>query len=378
MANISKLLYDRNEECFCNEITPDNIELANLETAKTKIRNRLKTVFSCHSEKLLGAKISPKFFTQGSYSYKTLNYPAFPPEQQMDLDDGCYLPLSFVQGHKPSRAATAFFEFVDNALKVLAQEEGWQFSQKPTCARLIITSDAHIDIPLYAIPDEEFILLKETASMHARDNAVGNDARPDSWEALPSEAVLLAHRIHDWMASDPRKIRIWYANAIKLYGERLRRVCRYMKAWRDHKGGELDKVSSILLMICAFNAFEECGVECIPERDDEALLLVVDRLPVYLSGTVTNPAEPSENVNRIPDEDRSAICAIAKSFASELRLIIKQCKDAEEAVRKLKEALGSRVPDRPDLVRVSDALTTIYAQPKKEMPAPVIGRSTSG
>src|SRR5438309_966437 len=44
----------------------------------------------------------PRFFTQGSWAYKTLNAPAQSP-QQADLDDGCYLPLSFVKlSRRPS------------------------------------------------------------------------------------------------------------------------------------------------------------------------------------------------------------------------------------------------------------------------------------
>ena len=54
-------------------------------------------------------RVEPRFFTQGSFSYKTINDPCWVPPQQMDLDDGCYLPLAFVKAAKPAAAAQAFF-----------------------------------------------------------------------------------------------------------------------------------------------------------------------------------------------------------------------------------------------------------------------------
>ena len=41
--------------------------------------------------------ITPKFITQGSFAYHTVNAPAYPPGQQADLDDGVYVPLSFCE-----------------------------------------------------------------------------------------------------------------------------------------------------------------------------------------------------------------------------------------------------------------------------------------
>lgn len=380
MANVSKLLYTTTDpECFLSEISPDEPSITTLLEAKGKIRKRLKEAFKATSQEHFGKEITPRFFTQGSYSYKTLNYPAFPPTQQMDLDDGCYLPLSFVKGEKPSKAAAAFFAFVDAVLEKLATEENWKFARKPTCARLIIGRDSHIDIPLYAIPDQEFVLLDKAM---AEAIFTANDRRrADSWDELPSDAVLLAHREDDWKISDPRKIRKWFEQALELYGEKLRRVCRYLKAWRDHNNGDLDKVSSILLMVCAFNAFEDVGVQNIPAREDEALLIVLERLGGYLSGKVANPTDDNENVNRIPAEDRKVVGDRVREFEKRLRITIQQCNDPHQAVDNIQASLGVRVPNRPDLVSVaaaSVAKAAVHAQPKKEVPAPVVGRSTSG
>lgn len=377
MANVSKLLHSTVADVsFLIEIEPEDEAKAALLKARAKIRQRLKEAFAQRSSEVFGRVIEPRFFTQGSHSYKTLNDPAWPPEQQMDLDDGCYLPLSFVKGAKPSQASEMFFEFVDSVLRQLGEEEGWTFKEKDTCCRLVISDIAHIDIPLYAIPDVEFLLLEKSVAANA---AFAEDARRDTWEALPSDSVLLAHRVEDWKVSDPRKIKTWFLGAIEIYGEKLRRICRYLKAWRDHHKPALDGVSSILLMVCAWKAFEEKTRPLIPDREDLTLLMVLDRLPGYLEGRVANPTDPGENVNRLTDDDRKIAARHAKAFADKLRNTTATVSDRQEAVDEMQALLGMRLPDRPDLVSVAEiAKVTILTQPRSEVPAPVVGRSQSG
>lgn len=378
MANVSKLLYTTvTDHTFLVAIDPEDDDRKNLLKARAKIRDALRLAFAAKSRDLFGQAISPRFFTQGSYSYKTLNDPAWPPSQQMDLDDGCYLPMSFVKGALPSQASSMFFDFVDEVLKKLADAEGWKTAQKDTCCRVIISPNAHIDVPLYAIPDGEFLLLEKAMMRNAE---FAEDRRsPDVWEALPSDSVLLAHREDGWWVSDPRKIHTWFIAAIEVYSEKLRRVCRYLKAWRDHNFPALDRVSSILLMVCAWQAFETKRRAFIPDREDEALLVVLEKLPEYLKGKVANPTDKDEDVNRIPEDMRQEVSALAAAFAEQLRTTISTVTDPAQAVTNLQSALGLRVPDRVDLVGIAEtAKVTILSQPRKEVPAQVVGRSQSG
>jgi hypothetical protein len=284
--------------------------------------------------------------------------------------------MSFVRGAKPSQASALFFDFVDGVLKALAQEEGWSFRKNDTCCRLVISGHAHIDVPLYAIPDVEFMLLEKAM---AANSTTADRARPDTWQALPSDSVLLAHRKEGWKASDPRKIKTWFLAAVDLYGEKLRRICRYLKAWRDHHKPALDEVSSILLMVCAWMAFEATRRAFVPDREDEALLMVIEKLPAYLEGKVPNPTDPDEDLNRVSSEGRMIAVRYAQNFADQLRNTIKNGTDEEKAVLEMRASLGLRVPDRPDLVSVVEtAKITILSQPRKEVAAPVVGRSQSG
>lgn len=377
MANVSKLLYSTVEdECFLDNIDPDDTPL---KRARTKIRARLREAFAATSMARFGRIIRPRFFTQGSCAYGTLNDPAWPPQQQKDLDDGCYLPMSFLKGEKPSTAADLFFKFIDGILVQLASEEGWHHVKKPTCSRVVISRDSHIDIPLYAIPDKEFMLLedKATAALNSRSELA--KASRDVWEALPPDAVLLAHREEDWMESDPRKIHDWFIRAVDIYGKRLRRDCRYLKAWRDHHRLDDYHLSSIMLMACVWNAYEAIRGPFLLDREDERFLQVVERLPGLLGKAVANPACRDEDLNRMSADERKRVVAAAEDLADRIRETVKVCADRNRAVQLMQAILGTRVPDRVDLVAVgSAAAATVMAQPRAPVPQPVVGRSRSG
>ncbi|SEH89119.1 hypothetical protein SAMN02799636_04311 [Methylobacterium sp. 275MFSha3.1] len=373
MANVSKLLHTTTDpETFLINLKAED---GDLKEAKQKIRMCLRLAFREASRERFDADVQPRFFTQGSSSYRTLNDPAWPPSQQKDLDDGCYLPLSFVKGERPSKAAKQFFEFVDTVLGGLAEAEGWTLIKKPTCVRLEIALDAHVDIPLYAIPDHDFALLEARAQR--MDKAY--DHAPKRWEDLPSNAVLLAHRDDDWVESDPRKIHKWFVDAVDIYGERLRRDCRYLKAWRDHHHLDDDKLSSIMLMACVWTAYEAIRGPFLPDREDERLLRVVERLPGMLTKGMPNPASKDEDLNRMSPEQRSRVAAEAGELRDRLKEVVEACDEKRRAIDLMQAAFGRRVPDRPDLVSIPvRAEATITSQPKKTVPAPVVGRSQSG
>lgn len=376
MANVSKLLY--------STVDPQSLlvnlhaEDALLREARRKIRDRLRYEFAKASKAIFGEAVRPRFFTQGSHAYRTLNDPAWPPRQQKDLDDGCYLPLSFMRGARPSQAANLFFEFVDGVLKTLAGEQGWTHQEKPTCSRLIVAPDAHVDVPLYAIPDAEFALLEARVELHARKT----EARvsPDVWEALPSDSVLLAHRDDGWVVSDPRKIHDWFLGAIEIYGERLRRDCRFLKAWRDYLELDRDHLSSILLMACVWYAYERIRGPFLPDREDERLLRVAERLPGLLNGSIQNPAcQNEENLNRMSAEERERVVARATELKDRLKDIVTSCANKQRAVDLTVAVFGDRVPDRPDLVAITVAATaTVLSHPKTVVAAPEVGRTKSG
>lgn len=316
----------------------------------------------------------PRFFTQGSWAYKTLNSPARSP-QQSDVDDGCYLPLSFVtQTKRPSKASSIFFAAAEEALLPLVKEKGWLLvKDKPTCIRVVITAYAHIDIPLYAIPDEEFMALAKSMRQYGFDSLTAAlKAEHDAWTALPSDKVLLAHREYDWKPSDPRPVKTWFLAEVEAKGEQFRRVVRYLKAIRDWKwanGGP----PSILLMVAASLEFEKYD-----RRDDLALLHVVAKLPNRLRVGVENPIDRSESLTkRLGKEGVEEAAKAFEAFEKILRQSI-NASNASQACDTMREELGPRFPRDPARIVSVTVAATISAAPAIAGPSEIIDRSKAG
>jgi hypothetical protein len=380
MLNLSTLFYSEEvENCFHQKLDLDPKERERIAIAKTQIREQLRAgIPRVLRERGLAEKPpEPRFFTQGSWAYKTLNAPA-QQTQQADLDDGCYLPLSFLaQSAKPSVAAEVFFDIAEGVLSPFAKARGWSLvTDKATCVRVEVSSSAHIDIPLYAIPDAEFATLAKAMTMRYGANSMLAEtirrAERDAWTALPRNSVLLAHREQDWMESDPRPVKEWFLTQVDLKGEQLRRVVRYLKAFRDWKwnaGGP----SSILLMAAAVPLFEKRD-----RRDDLALLDVVANLPAALLNGVNNPVDDQESLTKRLGTDK------VKEAARELEKLEQLLRGAVDAGKQdqaciwMQQAFGPRFPMRPDLVKVVSVAATIAATPAVAGASELVGRTKAG
>lgn len=380
MLNLSPLFFTsvEGESCMHEELELTPERRAWIASARTDVRNCLRTgIPRVLKEQGYTSDVpQPRFFTQGSWAYKTLNSPAQLP-QQADVDDGCYLPLSFVtQTKRPSTAATVFFAAAEEALRPLIEEKRWRLvTDKPTCIRIVIASFAHIDIPLYAIPDEEFVTLTKASMERYGYDSISEaavKAERDAWTALPRDKVLLAHRECDWMTSDPRPVKEWFLGEVEAKGEQFRRVVRYLKAFRDWKwpsGGP----ASILLMAAAAPLFEKRD-----RRDDIALLDVVSALPGRLRDGVKNPVEESESLtDRL---GKAGVEEAAKAF-EEFEGVLRGAIDASSSSQAciwMRNEFGPRFPNEPDRVKIISVAATIAAAPATAGPSELVGRTKAG
>ena len=380
MLNLSKLFSSSsaNGEDFITQLTLTSAQEAAIEDAREEIRECLRQTLPGNLE-LLGAMQDaqapkPRFFTQGSHAYQTLNAPAY-ASQQADIDDGAYLPVGFVsQADRPSTAVDVFFAAVEMSLSPFCEKKGWKLiTEKDTCSRVEISTWAHVDIPLYAIPDDEFKSI--TAKSMAMDYSIALEeaairAELDVWEKVPTEHVLLADRKKGWRASDPRPLKKWFNEAVAEKGIQLRRVVRYLKAYRDWKWPDGGSPSSVLLMAAAVPLFER-----IEGRDDLALLNVLDRLPEALRAGVLHPANPADPVESLTGwlgEEKVETAAVRfAEFARLLRAAVNSS-NPDNAITALRNEFGERFPMRPDLAKVVALSDEIDAVPAKLQPSPII------
>jgi hypothetical protein len=309
------------EDTYLNnlELTQERREI--LLGARLLVRQTLREAFRRETAALLGANnaITPKFFTQGSWSYGTINRPTHVPPQQVDMDDGCYLPMSFARGATPQKAADVFFGIADRALEALVKAQGWKRydSSKEVCCRVVIDDKSHIDAPLYAIRDEQFALMRKSLTedtiRFAEAAALAEeDEYPFDWSMVTDEDVLLAQRDGVWKPSNPRKVTDWVNSAVEEAGPQLRRVWREMKGWRDNrfqKGG----ASSILMMVMIEDGFDE-----VKGRDDLAMQAAAKAMRERIEDDVLAPWDARENLNTLTDQERREFAKALKELEDEI------------------------------------------------------------
>lgn len=355
MPNFSPLLFTTTgEACFLDELNLSPDELAHIDGARKEIREALKADLprALRDKGLEGEICEPRFYIQGSRAYKTLNSPCITPPQQSDIDDGVYLPLSVMREESsPKLAITLFFDAVIDVLRPMCAGKGWRTESKDTCVRVTISNRAHIDLPLYVIPDTLFQLIK--ASMESRGHAVFDSAmnsEQDNWKAVPSNKILLADRKQGWRKSDPMAMKNWFKREIQEKGDQLVRVVRYLKAFRD-KQWEEKGPSSILLMAAACPLFEY-----VDKRDDSSLLNVVKGIPAALQKGVMSPIDPEASLTaHMPKEALADAVEQFRIFANHLEGAI-NATDVQTAYRWMHQMLGDRFPNEPHRMK-SDSLT---------------------
>ena len=346
--------------------------------------------------------LRPKFRMQGSFAYSTVNDPAYKPPQQVDMDDGVYFPTSIVNGVGPAVAADQLFKQVEAILAPLCTRKRWTIEEgKPSsCVRIVLDAHAHLDLPLYAIPDEQFRY--DTTLMKAQHGgyvlkgygladkqldeqaamALDAEARQldeQRYRALPADRIMLAHRDGTWETSDPRKLEDWFGERKRRFGDVLRFLCRYLKAWRDQqwptpKTGP----SSICLMACVVQAFERAAVPQQDSREDRALLTVAAQLPAILRGEIPNPAVDGASTLDADwsDEKRDEYARKAEELYASVAQAL-AAPSAGQAIALLRARLGERVPDDASLVRAEEEARILSVAPR-QVAAPAVARSTSG
>ncbi|MEY8198786.1 MAG: CBASS cGAMP synthase [Colwellia sp.] len=295
---------------------------------------------------------SPRFWVQGSFTYNTLNQPYSKPPQQMDIDDGTYMPMDMFED-QPRLGHKLLMLLVDASVKSLANELGGiADTNKTTCSRLIIKDkDVHLDVPMYAIPLAEFekreVAMNKSAGTF--DSVTANEALFESKSInLDPDSVYLAIRGAEmWKKSDPKSVADWFNASVKRHGVVLRDICRYLKAWRDVQW-DSNGPSSICLMKCVVDSFDSTIMPDSGDRGDY-LWRVVNNLPNQLQASVESPdlLDRESGHKLFPQKSMGeADCQDVIDKASELKDLLAEALDAntiKESFSLLEKLFGKRV-----------------------------------
>lgn len=389
MLKFPKLFYQSSTDAdaFESRIRPDTEQRRYLRSCVKKIENHLKPRITLATQTVLGMgrSVTPRFRTQGSWSYDTCVVPAVTPPQEMDWDYGVYLPVTvWEENGPPHEMAKAYFRLVEGLLAELCDNEEWTLLPgKDTCIRIQVASWAHIDVPLYAAPLEEFARITETVALtkaHTFDSASSESIElaeavetRQQWSDLNS--VVMATRKGEWKPSDPEVVANWFRDRVEEHGPQLRRVCRYLKAWRDHhwqQGGP----TSVSIMIAVAQEFEpHVG------RDDRVLEDAARRLGRAFLGEIREPGidDGAEDFNRLQGDDREVAAQLFRKLAEKLTQARQSALHEKEIViNQLRQQFGVRLPMDSTRVELDSDADSIRQTPALRVAAPVIPSTKAG
>lgn len=398
MLNLTRIFYSstENTDALHAELIPENEQRTFLRSCRTKIKNHLKSTIAEATVKVLGMqkRVEPRFRTQGSWAYETCIQPAHPSIQEMDLDYGVYLPVDvWRENGPPAEMAKVYFDLVETQLQILCALEQWELvkddNEKDTCIRIKVATWAHIDIPLYAAPAEDFAKVVETVLLktNARAlNSINGSMAMDSMEQLlykgqtwdDLDQIMMATRKGEWKASDPEMVAKWFRDQIIRFGElgdQFLRVCRYIKAWRDYNwkdGGP----TSVSLMIAIAQKFE--GKK---GRDDIALEEAANIVSQAIRKGIYEPGidNGGEDFNRLSPESRIEAGLVADRLADTLSSArgstIDKCTEIPYSLRRV---LGSRVPLDAELIKEETPASIVRRTAPAIVAAPYVPNTSAG
>lgn len=389
MLKFSKVFHksDADPASFESRILPAPEQRKHLRECIKKVRDHLEPRISQATRVILGMdrQVTPRFRTQGSWAYDTCVDPANKPPQEMDWDYGVYLPVTVWKDNgPPAEMAIAYFKLVEGLLEELCKKEGWRLQLgKKTCIRIKVATWAHIDVPLYAAPEKEFKKINESVALAKAQTMDSEDfertelmealAARQQWEEL--DTIVMATRSGEWKPSDPKAVANWFDDRVEEHGHQLRRVCRYVKAWRDYHWSE-GGPTSVLLMIGIAQEFEPH-----PGRDDLALLGAVQRLHRTLQGEVRERGidNGEEDFNRLTQPERFLIMQRLNQLALLLSNARKaSLNDRQAVLAALHQQFGDRIPLDVSRIELDADINAIRDTPAVRVVAPVVPSTKAG
>ena len=163
-------VFKNDNDGFFHKLLPSREQLDAFKYCKDKVQEKLESDL----KEIYGVK--PKFRLQGSWAYGTCNVPAL-TTQEMDFDYGCYLPnVCFVDDEKTE--GEKILRHVEQSLQVVCDEQGWTLdTSNVSCQRITgFLSQAHFDVPLYAVPDDMFADLQDVQIRTQKSQTIANES----------------------------------------------------------------------------------------------------------------------------------------------------------------------------------------------------------
>lgn len=326
-------------------LTPDKQMRKDVLDAEGKIRQHLSSDLS---RRLIpyfpaGTKLSdPKYRKQGSWVYDLLNDPLRNSRHyaEVDSDLGVYMPVTTFKDltDDPGFAASAYLDAVETSLRSLAERRPtWSVKRKSCCVRVKVRYDAHVDVTCYAMPDDQFKVMKALAMEQRRSIVMDAAAGDLTWEDIPDRTMLATN--DGWVPSDAKAIHEFIDNAAEVHGSGFRRNTRFVKGARDFGDDERGPPSIGITLILCRKMDSRALV-----RDDLGVLAALGFVAEGLMGHVATPGNESLDVlASLSYQDRARLSNAFKDAQNKVRLAIFE-QPWEAAHATLRSVFGNRFP----------------------------------
>lgn len=243
----------------------------------------------------------PTYARQGSFPMKTTLNNLKETDSDYDIDLGVYLSGYSDSPSNEWPATSTVHNWIFNATNNQTYEPN---NNKNTCVRVNYKKDYHVDLPIYIT------------------NEYGE--------------TFLAHKVNGWMRSEPVEFTDWFNENVKSKGEQLRRIVRYIKAWRDYKGINL-KSLCISILVCD-------NFESDDDSDHLALIGTLKNIIHTLENNFdcTKPVEGFEDL--FEDENEELIMNNLNSFFEKISSLFNVYDDVDKINRITESLFGNRFP----------------------------------
>ncbi len=317
---------DTTKQTLARRIAPTDEQIASQREYWNDLAEYLKSDLRSRS----GCTVTS--WIQGSYKFATQIRPAR-KGLEYDIDLGVYFAWKG-SPNEGSHSAADLKAMVQDSLTFYAEDAETDASgvtdPKEFCSRIRFSEDFHIDVPAY-----------------------------HEWDDVRH----LASKSDGFVNRDPYTIWEWWIEAFEEQERaRARRMVRYIKMWAALKFDEKTEntPSSILLTVLIAYAYSSIDLAS-KSGDDEVFGALIAQMVADLeasnSGSVSNPVDPDENLNRMDDDFASFEERLAALSGICERAL--QADDAASAAAIWSEAFGHffPLPAEEELVEATGSLS---------------------
>ena len=279
---------------FNDSISFSKSKKEDLSTSRDALKETIRGWFKDNHPECM-----PVFSVQGSFSMGTTLMQL--DEHEYDIDLGVYITGFEDKRIENYPSPNTIHAWINKATE---NETEANNINKMTCVRVSYKKGYHVDLPSY-IKDR-----------------FGH--------------IYLAHTRDGWVPSDPVEFTNWFNDCVNNDGEQVRRIVKYVKAWKDYRAMPLASIA-VTILVC--NNFER-----YPDEDYKALYKTIKNInsALNLSFTCRKPVNPFENIfEDYSDSRKQTIIDGMNDFENRMFAVI-DSNDCETKKKNLQKLFGDR------------------------------------